>query len=46
MKWTAPEALNYKIFTASDVWSFGIVMYEMWAVGMKHYQRMTNAEVV
>ena len=46
VKWTAPEALNYKKYsTASDVWSFGIVMYEIWAVGMKPYQGMTNAEV-
>jgi len=46
VKWTAPEALNYKKYsTASDVWSFGIVMYEIWAVGIKPYQGMTNAEV-
>ena len=47
VKWTAPEALSYRKYsTASDVWSFGVVMYEIWAVGMKPYQGMTNAEVV
>ena len=47
VKWTAPEALTYrKSSTASDVWSFGVVMYEIWAVGRKPYQRMTNTEVV
>ena len=46
LKWTAPEALYYKKYsTASDVWSFGIVMYEIWAVGTKPYKGMTNAEV-
>ena len=46
MKWTAPEALSYKKYsTASDVWSFGVVMYEIWALGIKPYHKMTNAEV-
>ena len=47
VKWTAPEALDYKKYSiASDVWSFGIVVYEIWAVGIKPYQGMTNTEVV
>ena len=46
VRWTAPEALNYRTYsTASDVWSFGVVMYEIWAVGVKPYGGMTNAEV-
>ena len=46
VKWTAPEALSYKKYsTASDVWSFGIVLYEIWALGIKPYHNMTNAEV-
>ena len=46
VKWTAPEALSYRKYsTASDVWSFGVVMYEIWAVGTKPYKDMTNAEV-
>ena len=46
VKWTAPEALSYRTYsTASDVWSFGVVMYEIWAVGLKPYEGMTNAEV-
>ena len=44
VKWTAPEALSYRKYsTASDVWSFGVVMYEIWAVGTKPYKTMTNA---
>ena len=46
VRWTAPEALSYRTYsTASDVWSFGVVMYEIWAVGLKPYEGMTNAEV-
>ena len=46
VKWTAPEALSYKKYsTASDVWSFGIVLYEIWSLGFKPYHNMTNAEV-
>ncbi|MEQ2209087.1 Ephrin type-A receptor 2 [Xenoophorus captivus] len=30
IRWTAPEAIEYRKFTsASDVWSFGIVMWEV-----------------
>ena len=47
VKWTAPEALSYRKYsTASDVWSFGVVMYEIWAVGIKPYHGMANVEVV
>ena len=46
VKWTAPEALHYKKYsTASDVWSFGMVMYEIWALGMKPFDKLTNIEV-
>ena len=45
VKWTAPEALYYKKYsTASDVWSFGVVLYEIWSFGAPPYLLMTNNE--
>ena len=46
-KWTAPEAaLNNKFSIKSDVWSFGIVLYEIITYGRNPYIGMTNAEVL
>ena len=46
IKRTAPEAIRYKRFTIkSDVWSFGIVLYEIVTYGRIPYQGMSNREV-
>ena len=47
IKWTAPEAALYNRFTIkSDVWSFGIVLYEIITCGRFPYPGMTNAQVL
>eukprot|EP00118_Oscarella_pearsei_P023084 m.272060 g.272060 ORF g.272060 m.272060 type:complete len:1760 (+) comp40559_c1_seq3:144-5423(+) len=47
IRWTAPEAINYRKYsTASDVWSFGIVLYEIWTVGKRPYGASKNAAVM
>lgn len=47
IKWTAPEAAQYNIFTIkSDVWSFGILLTELITYGRVPYPGMTNAEVL
>ena len=47
IKWTAPEVFSYKKYSsASDVWSFGCVMYEIWSLGHKPFGRISNVEVL
>ena len=47
IKWTAPEAASYSKFsTKSDVWSFGIVLYEIITYGKVPYPSMSNTEVL
>ncbi|XP_048406253.1 tyrosine-protein kinase Srms [Stegostoma tigrinum] len=47
IKWTAPEAANYQRFSIkSDVWSFGILLYEIVTYGKDPYERMTNTEAM
>ena len=47
VKWTAPEAALYNRFSIkSDVWSFGIVLYETITYGRFPYPGWTNAEVL
>ncbi|KAI4809855.1 hypothetical protein KUCAC02_018713 [Chaenocephalus aceratus] len=47
IKWTAPEAINYGSFTIkSDIWSFGVLLYEIITYGKCPYPGMTKAEVI
>ncbi|XP_021111513.1 tyrosine-protein kinase Fer isoform X3 [Heterocephalus glaber] len=45
IKWTAPEALNYGRYSSeSDVWSFGILLWETFSLGICPYPGMTNQQ--
>lgn len=46
IRWTAPEAFQHRKFSsASDVWSFGILMWEVMSYGERPYWDMSNQEV-
>ncbi|KAL3278883.1 hypothetical protein HHI36_016403 [Cryptolaemus montrouzieri] len=45
VKWTAPEALNFgKYNSLSDVWSYGILCWEIFSRGDTPYSGMTNSK--
>jgi len=47
VKWTAPEAISFGKFTVkSDVWSFGILLMEVFTYGQVPYPGMNNREVI
>jgi serine/threonine protein kinase len=47
IKWTAPEAATKKEYTTkSDVWSFGILLYELVTHGSNPYPGMSNNEAL
>ncbi|GFQ68878.1 proto-oncogene tyrosine-protein kinase ROS [Trichonephila clavata] len=47
VRWMAPESLVYGVFTTqSDVWAFGILLWEVITLGMQPYPARTNMEVL
>lgn len=44
IKWTAPEALNFGKYTSvCDVWSYGILAWEIYSLGASPYCGMSNS---
>ena len=47
VRWTAPEAIHWRQYTSPcDVWSFGVLVWEIWSLGSKPYPSLTDIEQV
>uniref|UniRef100_A0A4W3ICY7 Tyrosine-protein kinase Tec-like n=1 Tax=Callorhinchus milii TaxID=7868 RepID=A0A4W3ICY7_CALMI len=47
VKWSPPEVFHFSKFSSkSDVWSFGVLMWEVFTEGRMPFENKSNAEVV
>ncbi|XP_037043289.1 ephrin type-B receptor 1-B isoform X3 [Bradysia coprophila] len=47
VRWTAPEAIAFRKFTsASDIWSYGVVLWEVLSYGERPYWNWSNQDVI
>jgi len=47
IKWAAPEVITHAKFSSkSDIWSFGILLWELWSGGKTPYPTFTNSQVL
>ncbi|XP_062998075.1 tyrosine-protein kinase BTK isoform X2 [Elgaria multicarinata webbii] len=45
VRWSPPEVLLYSKFSSkSDIWAFGVLMWEVYTVGKMPYERFSNSE--
>jgi len=47
VRWMPPEAIMYgKFTTESDIWAFGVVLWEIFSYGLQPYYGFSNQEVI
>ena len=46
IRWMPPESIMYRKFTTeSDIWSFGVVLWEIFTFGKQPWYQLSNSEV-
>ncbi|XP_053735858.1 tyrosine-protein kinase BTK isoform X1 [Synchiropus splendidus] len=47
VRWSPPEVLLYcKFSSKSDIWAYGVLMWEVYTLGRLPYDRLNNTEIV
>ncbi|CAN9515179.1 unnamed protein product [Ophioblennius macclurei] len=47
VRWSPPEVLLYQRFSSkSDIWAYGVLMWEVYSLGRLPYDRLNNTEIV
>lgn len=47
IRWMPPESILYRKFTIeSDIWSFGVVLWEIFTFGKQPWYELANSEVI
>ncbi|XP_069550316.1 tyrosine-protein kinase BTK isoform X1 [Brachyistius frenatus] len=47
VRWSPPEVLLYcKFSSKSDIWAYGVLMWEVYTLGQLPYERLNNTEIV
>ena len=46
VRWMSPESISFGRFTLeSDIWSYGVVLWEIFSFGIQPYCGLTNEQV-
>ncbi|XP_041847055.1 tyrosine-protein kinase BTK [Melanotaenia boesemani] len=46
VRWSPPEVLLYSKFSSkSDIWAYGVLMWEVYTLGRLPYERLSNTEI-